>query len=159
MDVPVYLKDQEQVWVKAVTVGKEENGIIQCRVAGRGGVDAGGLRSVMVADYPGLILPRQNEGTNETDLTELKHVHEASIFDSLKQRYLTKDQLYYTRSGDLIISINPFCWIENDPLYSEKTRNLYANRLVWDTTSTDPRTELPPHVFEVRLFVFQNTAQ
>jgi myosin heavy subunit len=151
MVVPVYLRDQEQVWVKAVTAGKVEKGIIQCRVLNSDGVE-GELRSALVADYPGLDLPRRGSTTTEPDLTELQHVHEASIFDCLKERYMSSnEQMYYTRSGDLIISINPFRWIENDPLYSEKTRNLYANRLVWDTTSTDPRTELPPHIFEVRL--------
>jgi Myosin head (motor domain) len=144
MVIPVYLQDREQIWVKAVTEGKVENGIVKCRVVG----DPEELRAVKVGDYSGLSLPKQNE-TNEPDLTNLKFLHEANIFYCLKDRYLLNDEIY-TRSGDLIISINPFRWIENDPLYCEKTRNLYANRLVWDTTSTDPRTELPPHVFEVR---------
>lgn len=146
MVVPVYLQDKEQVWIKAVTEGKKENGIIQCRVPG-----ADELRAVKLGDYVGLDLPKQNKTTNEPDLTDLKYLHEASIFYCLKERFLLNDQIY-TRSGDLIISINPFRWLDNDPLYSEKTRDLYANRLVWETTSTDPRTELTPHVFEVRLY-------
>lgn len=137
----VFIKDETEVWVKATTEGKKENGMITCVVNA-----TGERRTIKVADYKGFDVPKQNE-TSMDDLTDLKFLHEASILYNLKERY-GKERIY-TRSGDLIISINPFTWIPQ--LYSESMRSRYASRLVWETSNVDPRSELAPHVFEVRV--------
>lgn len=138
--VEVFIKDEKVVWVKARTEGKKENGIVSCVVN-----VTGQERKVKSAEYKGFDLPKQNNIVVD-DLTDLKYLHEAAILYNLKERYETKE-LPYTRSGDLIISINPFYWIPH--LYSETVRRRYAQKLVWETSNHDPRTELAPHVFEV----------
>jgi myosin heavy subunit len=53
----------------------------------------------------------------------------------------------YTRTGDIVIAINPFQWFHN--LYTEEKRNLYSNKLVWNDSNKDLRLELEPHVYEL----------
>jgi myosin-5 len=53
----------------------------------------------------------------------------------------------YTRTGDIIIAINPFQWFTE--LYTEKKRTYYSNKIVWDpATGNDPRDGMEPHVYE-----------
>ena len=53
----------------------------------------------------------------------------------------------YTRTGDIIIAVNPFQWFTE--LYTEKKRVYYSNRLVWEASGDDPRDGMEPHVYEV----------
>jgi len=64
---------------------------------------------------------------------------------NLKQRHI--NQKPYTRTGDIVIAVNPYKWF--DELYSEKKRNYYSNRLVWEPAENDPRGMMEPHVYEV----------
>lgn len=62
----------------------------------------------------------------------------------------------YTRTGDIIIAMNPFQWF-ND-LYTEKKRVYYSNRLVWETSENDPRDGMEPHVYEVSALTYKGLA-
>lgn len=55
----------------------------------------------------------------------------------------------YTRTGDIIIAVNPFQWFTD--IYTEKVRNRYSRILVWDNDGEaggDPREQVEPHVYE-----------
>lgn len=64
----------------------------------------------------------------------------------------------YTRTGDIIIAINPFQWF--DDLYTENKQTLYSNRLVWDsaTQDSDPRKGIDPHVYEASALTYKGLA-
>jgi myosin heavy subunit len=62
----------------------------------------------------------------------------------------------YTRTGDIIIAINPFQWFNQ--LYTEDKRSLYSNKLVWNASKKDMREELEPHVYEVSSLSYKGLA-
>ena len=62
----------------------------------------------------------------------------------------------YTRTGDIIIAVNPFQWFTE--LYTEKVRNRYARVLVWDNTEGDPRSTVEPHVYETSALAYKGLA-
>jgi myosin V len=62
----------------------------------------------------------------------------------------------YTRTGDIVIAINPFQWFTK--LYTEDQRSLYSNKLVWNDTNKDMREELEPHVYEVSALSYKGLA-
>jgi myosin-5 len=72
----------------------------------------------------------------------------------LKQRHL--DDFPYTRTGDIIIAVNPFQWFTH--LYTEKVRATYANTLVWEEHEGDPRKLVEPHVYEVSALCYKGLA-
>ena len=53
----------------------------------------------------------------------------------------------YTRTGDIIIAVNPFQWFKK--IYTESVRANYANKLVWEDHEGDPRKLVEPHVYEI----------
>jgi myosin-5 len=57
--------------------------------------------------------------------------------------------LPYTRTGDIIIAVNPFQWFTD--IYTETVRNRYSRILVWENDGQengDPRELVEPHVYE-----------
>jgi len=80
---------------------------------------------------------------------------QAGILYNLKLRH--KQGHPYTRTGDIIIAINPFQWFTD--LYTEKKQSLYSNRLVWEAPGDmDPRSSLAPHVYEVSSLTYKGLA-
>ena len=145
----VYIKDDAKVWVEAKIV---ERGAETVTVAIVGDDPQQQQQQVIpLKDYEGYALPQQNPVLAPPDMTELTYLHEPAVLRTLQERYC-QDQPY-TRCGDIIVSVNPFQWSSSSSktnLYDTKTRNAYANAMVWRTTATDPRAEIAPHVFEVR---------
>ena len=45
------------------------------------------------------------------DMTYLRHLHEAAILHNLRERLLAREP--YTFMGSVLISVNPFEWLEN----------------------------------------------
>ncbi|VEU34937.1 unnamed protein product [Pseudo-nitzschia multistriata] len=72
----------------------------------------------------------------------------------MKRRHL--DDFPYTRTGDIIIAVNPFQWFTH--IYTEKVRADYANKLVWEDHEGDPRKLVDPHVYEVSSLSFKGLA-
>ena len=72
----------------------------------------------------------------------------------MKKRHI--EGMPYTRTGDIVIAINPFQWFHK--LYTEEKRNLYSNKLVWNDTNKDMREELEPHVYEVSALSYKGLA-
>ena len=79
---------------------------------------------------------------------------QAAILYNLKLRH-TKERPY-TRTGDIVIAMNPYKWYHE--LYTEKKRNYYANRLVWELADHDPRAQMEPHVYEVSALSYKGLA-
>ena len=90
------------------------------------------------------------------DLTELHHLHQCSVLNCLKARYMM-DKIY-TSTGPVLISINPF-----------KRLNLYGDDVVRkyrDEGESDigvakqlKRSPLPPHVFRVADLAYRRMSQ
>jgi myosin-5 len=73
----------------------------------------------------------------------------------MKKRHM--DGKPYTRTGDIIIAVNPFQWFTE--LYTEKKRTYYSGRLVWnEDTEHDPRDGMEPHVYEVSSLTYKGLA-
>jgi myosin V len=72
---------------------------------------------------------------------------------NLKARHVR--QLPYTRTGDIVIAVNPYHWMSD--LYSQKQRQYYGQNLVWNppTITEDPRTHLQPHVYEASCLAYK----
>ena len=77
-----------------------------------------------------------------------------AIFNNLKLRNVQYKP--YTRVADIMIALNPYQWL--DELYSEETRGLYAQELIWKATDRDPKQDLDPHVYEVATLAYKGMA-
>jgi len=112
---------------------------------------------VNLKDYSGGVLPLQNVDEDGKlvmveDMVDLSFLHEAAILYNLKKRH--GDGHPYTRTGDIVIAVNPYQWIHD--LYSDETRALYAEKLLWDVEEEgDPRAMIPPHVYETSSLAYR----
>lgn len=73
---------------------------------------------------------------------------------NLKKRHMQEKP--YTRTGDIVLAVNPYQWY--DQLYTEKKRAYYSNRLVWESSESDPRGSMEPHVYEVSALSYRGLA-
>eukprot|EP00980_Cylindrotheca_fusiformis_P010369 scaffold2306_cov132-Cylindrotheca_fusiformis.AAC.4 len=112
-------------------------------------------KTVDLSKYPNQALPLQN-------VDEEGRLQQAAILYNLKDRH-TKS-LPYTRTGDIVLAVNPYQWIHE--LYSWERRQMYAQAMVWnDATSerqkgsVDPRTFLRPHVYEASCLAYKGLFQ
>jgi len=156
----VFLKDPEYAWIPAKLIrssgnvadveipeyADEESTICDGGRTAKKMIDA----EVDLSDYNQGVLPMQNVNENGTmkvfpDMVELPFLHEAAILYNLKQRHL--EDFPYTRTGDIIIAVNPFQWFTS--IYTEKVRANYANKIVWEDHEGDPRKLVEPHVYEI----------
>jgi len=165
----VFLKDPEAAWIPAKLIksnGKTADVEIPMYKDEQSTVCDGGKSAskwveaeVDLSDYNKGVLPMQNvdEGGNPLcfpDMVELPFLHEAGILYNLKQRHL--EDFPYTRTGDIIIAVNPFQWFTH--IYTEKVRAEYANTLVWEEHEGDARKLVDPHVYEVSSLSFKGLA-
>ena len=73
----------------------------------------------------------------------------------MKRRH--RDGKPYTRTGDIIIAINPFQWFTE--IYTDEVRTKYSNKLVWtDHGENDPRSQVDPHVYETSSLCYKGLA-
>lgn len=142
----VFVRDDERVWVEAEIVEDGGGNTVTVRLLETSSQQQQ-QRTVCLDDYADDQLPAQNDHVDapQPDMTDLTHLHEPGVLWNLRQRY-ANDQPY-TRCGDMIVSINPFRWLKE--LYDGRSRNLYANTMVWQNTMGDARTQVDPHIFEV----------
>ena len=117
-------------------------------------IEKGIERTVHLKDYPNKELPLQNIAHHNSkrrtasrthhpimmvsDMADLPFLHEAAILYNLKERHANK--LPYTRVGDIVVAMNPFEWI--DGLYSSEKQKMYAQHLIWDTSSADKQQQV-----------------
>lgn len=165
----VFLKDPDYAWIPAKLIRSSGN-VADVQIpeyADEQSMICDGGRSakkmieaeVDLSDYNKGVLPMQNVDENGTmraypDMVELPFLHEAAILYNLKKRHL--DSKPYTRTGDIIIAVNPFQWFKN--IYTEKVRANYSNKLVWEEHEGDPRKLVEPHVYEISALAFKGLA-
>jgi len=165
----VFLKDPDYAWIPAKLLRSsgnvadvqipeypdEQATICDGGKSAKKMIDA----EVDLTDYNRGVLPMQNVDENGrmrtySDMVELPFLHEAAILYNLKQRHL--DSHPYTRTGDIIIAVNPFQWFTK--IYTEKVRVNYSNKLVWEDHEGDPRRLVEPHVYEISALSYKGLA-
>lgn len=165
----VFLKDPEYAWIPAKLIrssgnvadveipeySDEQSTICDGGRTAKKMIDA----EVDLSDYNQGVLPMQNVDENGRmkvypDMVELPFLHEAAILYNLKKRHLENNP--YTRTGDIIIAVNPFQWFTS--IYTEKVRAHYSNKLVWEDHEGDPRKLVEPHVYEISSLSFKGLA-
>lgn len=175
-DQYVYVLDKDYAWIPALLVDQTKDQATvsvmeysnEHEITGSNNVnDDGGRRkkktvTVNLKDYPNGTLPLQNVSADGAvhavpDMIELSFLHEAAILYNLKTRHVHQS-LPYTRTGDIVIAVNPYKWI--DHLYTEQNRTLYSRSLVWEASQKDydPRRDLPPHVYETSALAYKGLA-
>eukprot|EP00531_Pseudo-nitzschia_arenysensis_P017086 CAMPEP_0116125836 /NCGR_PEP_ID=MMETSP0329-20121206/6017_1 /TAXON_ID=697910 /ORGANISM="Pseudo-nitzschia arenysensis, Strain B593" /LENGTH=1183 /DNA_ID=CAMNT_0003619891 /DNA_START=45 /DNA_END=3596 /DNA_ORIENTATION=+ len=165
----VFLKDPEYAWIPAKLIrssgnvadveipeySDEQSTICDGGRTAKKMIDA----EVDLSDYNQGVLPMQNVDENGRmkvypDMVELPFLHEAAILYNLKKRHLENNP--YTRTGDIIIAVNPFQWFTS--IYTEKVRAHYSNKLVWEDHEGDPRKLVEPHVYEISSLSYKGLA-
>mmetsp|Transcript_10923 Transcript_10923/g.25862 ORF Transcript_10923/g.25862 Transcript_10923/m.25862 type:complete len:1131 (+) Transcript_10923:168-3560(+) len=165
----VFIRDPQYAWVPAIKTGQNDKKA-QVRVPQYpdeqsfqcdGGVSAKKWEEceVPLKDYNQGVLPMQNvDGAGNLrsfpDMCNLPFLHEAGLLYNLKERHGSGKP--YTRTGDIIIAVNPFQWFTE--IYTEQVRNRYARVLVWDNTEGDPRSTVEPHVYETSALCYKGLA-
>lgn len=156
----VYVKDKAHGWLPATVISYEGDAAkVSVAVPTEGG-ETKEDRDVKLSHYDSNNLPLQNvdEGgklIEMADMVDLPSLHEAAILYNLKARHGDKNP--YTRVGDIIIACNPFQWI--DGLYSDDTRELYIDQLIWNAPKGgDAKSGLPPHVYETSSLAYRGLA-
>lgn len=155
---PAQLEKQEgmKATVKVPTYSSEQ--AIVCD--GGRGAKKSESKVVDLKQYTANVLPLQNVDDNGDliefpDMVELPYLHEAGILYNLKSRHMKGKP--YTRTGDIVIAINPFQWFTE--IYTEAVRTKYSNRLVWtDTGEQDARVGIDPHVYETSSLSYKGLA-
>eukprot|EP00536_Pseudo-nitzschia_multiseries_P014245 jgi/Psemu1/262060/estExt_Genewise1Plus.C_6780007 len=165
----VFIKDPEFAWIPAKLIRSsgnvadvqipqypdEQSTICDAGKSAKKMIDA----EVDLSDYNRGVLPMQNVDENGKlevfpDMVELPFLHEAAILYNMKQRHL--DDFPYTRTGDIVIAVNPFQWFTH--IYTEQVRAAYANTLVWEDHEGDPRKLVEPHVYEISSLCYKGLA-
>lgn len=101
--------DGEKATVRVIDYPNEQS--MACD-GGRAG-KKGDTITVNLKEYADNVLPLQNVDANGNltefaDMVKLPYLHEAAILYNMKKRHI--DGKPYTRTGDIIIAINPFQW-------------------------------------------------
>eukprot|EP00531_Pseudo-nitzschia_arenysensis_P017173 CAMPEP_0116143030 /NCGR_PEP_ID=MMETSP0329-20121206/15231_1 /TAXON_ID=697910 /ORGANISM="Pseudo-nitzschia arenysensis, Strain B593" /LENGTH=1142 /DNA_ID=CAMNT_0003638319 /DNA_START=57 /DNA_END=3485 /DNA_ORIENTATION=- len=165
----VFIRDPEYAWIPAIKESSTDKTAVvripqyaseQATVCDGGATSKGWEEEeVPLKEYNRGVLPMQNVDQNGflksyPDMVNLPFLHEAGLLYNLKERH--KNGKPYTRTGDIIIAVNPFQWFKE--IYTEKVRNRYARVLVWDNQEGDPRSQLEPHVYETSALAYKGLA-
>ena len=166
-DQYVYVKDPKYHWIPGLLVETTKDtatvSVAQYEKESEisGGSSSSSKRTsnitVRLKDYPNGALPLQNVKDGKVkevrDMIELGFLHEAAILFNLKARHLRQNP--YTRTGDIVIAVNPYQWFPK--LYTEDNRTNYSKALVWEASKKDydPRQDLPPHVYETSALAYK----
>lgn len=101
----IYITSEATSWIPAKLLSCTDTHAT-VKITGSGKTEV-----VELKDYPSNTLPLQNVDENGDlkeveDMVDLPYLHEAAILYNLKHRH-TKG-LPYTRTGDIIIAVNPY---------------------------------------------------
>ena len=91
--------------------------------------------------HPRLLHMNPPSLVGSANLTELSHLNEQEVLRSLQHRY--KADQVYTKSGLILVSLNPFKVIPS--LYSEETKQFFRSNI----EASQEGGNGPPHVFAV----------
>ena len=100
----IYITTPETSWIPAQLLSSTDT---HATVSLKNGT----TKVVALSDYPSKTLPLQNIDENGDlkeveDMVDLPYLHEAAILYNLKHRH--SQGLPYTRTGDIIIAVNPY---------------------------------------------------
>ena len=109
---------------------------------------------VDLMDYPNSSLPLKNVNPHG-DMIDLPFLHEPGILYNLRSRYCNDQP--YTRTGDILIAVNPYQWLEG--LYTTQQRKRYMPNEVYDTETEMVHKSIDPHVYEISAMAFRGLAQ
>lgn len=168
----VYIQDEDSAWIPARVLNSDSDQQT-CRVSvpvykNEQAIQSDGGKTCLkfeekqinLTGYDHGALPLQNVDTHGNlqvveDMVDLPFLHEAAILYNLKARHVL--QLPYTRTGDIVIAVNPYQWMHD--LYSLEQRQTYAQALVWNTDHEgDARTTVEPHVYETSSLSYRGLA-
>mmetsp|Transcript_21168 Transcript_21168/g.52049 ORF Transcript_21168/g.52049 Transcript_21168/m.52049 type:complete len:1143 (+) Transcript_21168:53-3481(+) len=168
----VFIRDPEYAWIPAIKTGddgkKAQVKVPKYRDEQAIACDGGKAAKewdeteVPLKDYNKGVLPLQNvDGGGNLksfpDMCHLTFLHEAGILYNMKHRH--GNNFPYTRTGDIVIAVNPFQWFTE--IYTEKVRNRYSRILVWEYDpdgGNDPRDDVDPHVYETSSLCYTGLA-
>ena len=156
----VFVRDDENVWLPARIIeqnDKLKEATVQVfdlmEYEGTELVPREYHTLVSLEDYPNGTLPLKNVNQH-TDMTDLPFLHEPGILYNLRTRFFQDKP--YTRTGDVLVAINPYQWINN--IYTVEKRKLYMPHKVYDTHSGMVKKTLEPHVYEISAMAFHGLA-
>ena len=137
----VFVRSEEHAWLPARIIDEcESKATVQVFDLENNVTEA----TVALDDYPNAALPLQN--VNEYgDMIDLPFLHEAGILYNLRRRLINDRP--YTRTGDILIAVNPYDWLDN--LFSRATQKRYTPDSTYDPASGMARKSLDPHVYEI----------
>jgi myosin-5 len=150
--IKAYIPDDELVWVGVEIVSEGPAGIYTVDVIDEEYTVYPRTKTINIKDYPYLkALPLQNAESDNLsnvgvdDMIVLNYLHEPSILDNLRRRFMA--QIPYTYTGEICVAINPYKWL---PLYTTELREAYALHL---------RHELKPHVYAISSTAYQGLSK
>lgn len=115
----VFIPDEDYVWLAAeICNDKTWIKITDIDYLASRGQDGPSLREWNCKgnnSYPLRCLLKSTDGVE--DMSQLNHVHEASILENLRIRF--HNYLPYTYTGEICIAVNPYQWLD---IYSNELR-------------------------------------
>ena len=153
----VFIRSDEHAWVPArILEQTEDDAVVQVFDLNDDGTMKISPNSTVVQmrDYPPqYALPLKN--VNEYgDMIDLPFLHEPGILYNLRSRYF--NDLPYTRTGDILIAVNPYQWLSN--IYTTEKRKLYMPEKTYDPASGMVKKSMDPHVYEISAMAFRGLA-
>jgi myosin-5 len=165
-DQYVYVRDKKYQWVPALLIDQTKTEATVSVAQYNNETEITGDNdhcnnttklTVKLKDYPNKALPLQNLVNGQVkqvaDMIDLSFLHEAAILYNIKTRHIKS--MPYTRTGDIVIAVNPYQWFPT--LYTEENCTRYSRALVWEANKKDydPRQDLPPHVYETSALAYK----
>jgi myosin-5 len=157
----VFVRSEEHVWLPARIVEQtDEEAVVQVFDLDPDGrlqmkTNTNTKREqvrVCLADYPPQnALPLKN--VNEYgDMIDLPFLHEPGILYNLRTRFL--DDKPYTRTGDILIAVNPYQWLSHT--YTTEIRKNYMPDATYDPAAPGMvKKSLEPHVYEIAAMAYR----
>jgi len=139
------ITDKPQMWVPDT-----EKGYVLGEVMGGKGTGKLKLKLTTgdIIEYDESKCAEANPGKFDgvSDMSDLSHLNEASVFHNLKKRY--EYDLIHTYSGLFLVVINPYKW--SIPIYNEEIIHIYQGKR---------RKEVHPHVYALADEAYRNMLQ
>lgn len=153
----VFVRSDEHEWLPARIVEQNETeAVVQVFDLQEGGgmVIRPKATTVQLADYPPQnALPLKN--VNEYgDMIDLPFLHEPGILYNLRSRFFNDRP--YTRTGDILIAVNPYQWLSD--IYTTQKRKQYMPENTYDPASGMVKKTMEPHVYEISAMAFRGLA-
>ena len=108
----VYVPHQDLVWALGQIVS-ESDGVAHVRIIDQD-ASSDKIIDVAISKFESKALPLHNSDMSVTgveDMCSLSYLHEPSILDNLRRRFINRSP--YTYAGEICIAVNPYQWFDN----------------------------------------------